>query len=411
MQRYRFEDGRVCSPDSEAWGELLRRAYAAHARPVCLCCDESDGPPLYLSLVRGSPVLKRMPHTGRLHAAHCEHYEAPPELTGAGQVLGSAIREDPSQDTTALTLGFALAKGAPRSPPATAAVLHESVRGDGTRLTLRALLHYLYDEAGLSRWTPRMAGRRSWAVVQRELLAAAAHKTTQGLPLPAVLFLPEPFRAQQAPEILARRQVRLARLSVAAAARMVFIAPVKRLEPARYGHRLLLMHLPDMPLHVNDELHRRMTTVFRAQLALWDQLPDTQLLAIGTLSRTAHGVFELEAACLVNVNAGWLPFETLPEHQLLEALVERRFSKGLRYNLPPQAPLASVVLHDTDPPTALYLAPPDTAEDGLDRSRALANGTGLASWWWRGDGPVPALPTAGPRPRPSAVDSPDVEAG
>jgi hypothetical protein len=307
--------------------------------------------------------------------------------------MGSAIRVDPEREITALALDFPLTKGGSRLPPGKQAVEHESVRSDGTRLTLRATLHYLYDEAGLSRWTPHMAGRRSWGVVRRELLGAAANKTTKGLPLPSVLFVPEPFWLEQASDILARREASLSRLNESPGSRMLFIAPVKRLEPARYGHRLVLKHLADMPLHVNDAVHRRLTSVFQQQLALWDQLPTSQLLAVGTLSRTAHGVVELESASLVNVNAGWLPFESMQEYQLLDALAGRRFSKGLRYNLPAATPLASVVLHDTPVPTALYLVPAGAPADFLARVRALAEGSGMDNWWWHcGQGTMPALP-------------------
>ena len=147
---------------------------------------------MYIAAVRGAHVLKRMPFSGAHHAAHCDHYEPPPELSGLGQVSGSAVREDPDRGITTLALDFALTKGAPRAPPAGGDTGHESVRGDGPKLTLRATLHYLYDEAGLTRWSPKMSGRRSWGVVRRELIAAAATKTAKGKMLNELLYIPNP---------------------------------------------------------------------------------------------------------------------------------------------------------------------------------------------------------------------------
>jgi len=393
MPSYRFAEDLVCSPESVRWAETLARAYRAKERPLCMCRPRGVEAAMYIAAVKGAHVVKRMPLSGALHASHCEHYEAPPELSGLGQVVGHAIREDPEAEITTLTLDFALSRGPSRTPAASATAERESVRSDGTKLTLRATLHYLWDEADLTRWSPRMAGRRSWAVVQRELIAAAANKVTKGQALGELLFVPETFQSEDVAGIKARRGQKLARLSDSASARMLLIAEVKALEPARFGHRLVCKHLPDMPLQVNDDLYRRLTTVFRPQLALWTQLEETHLLLIGVFSQAVPGAYELESACLVNVNAGWLPFESAQEHELLEALAARRFTKGQRYNMPTSRPLASTVLNDTAEPTALYLVPVGASE-GFDRAiEELALQSGLASWWWRAkDGPMPRLP-------------------
>lgn len=393
MPSYRFRDGVVFSPDSPGWAAVVAQAYRAKDRPVCLCHTQGSEPPMYIAALKGAHVVKRMPLSGALHAPHCEHYEPPPELSGLGQVVGHAIREDPEADVTTLSLDFALTKGPSRAPAASVGAEHESVRSDGTKLTLRATLHYLWDEAGLTRWSPRMAGRRSWGVVQRELLAAAANKVTKGRALNELLFVPETFHSEDKVAIQARQVQHLSRLSDATSARMLLIAEVKALEPARFGHRLVCKHLPDLPLQVNDDLHRRLTTVFRGPLALWAQLEETHLLVIGVFSQAVPGAYELESACLVNVNAGWLPFESMQEHALLEALAHRRFTKGQRYNLPSGRPLASAILNDTAEPTALYLVPAEAPESVETAIRDLADGSGLGSWIWRArEGEMPALP-------------------
>lgn len=297
---------------------------------------QGDGPALYIALARGQYLIKRLPYSGALHAPHCEHYEPPPELSGLGQVSGSAIREELETQTTTLSLDFALTKGRSRQPGAASEVEHESVRSDGTKLTMRGLMHFLMDEAGLTRWTPAMTGRRSWYVVRRELLKAASSKMTKGQPLPTLLHIPESFSLDRADEIRARQRDSLARLSESASARMILLGEVKAIENARFGKTLIVKHMPDTRLMMTDDLHKHLVSRFAHQLQIWSQLEVSHLMVLATISRSAQGVLSVEAACLMNANEHWLPFESLFEWELLDALhrSHRRFTKGLRYNLP-----------------------------------------------------------------------------
>ena len=74
---------------------------------------------------------------------------------------------------------------------------------------MRGVLHYLWDEAGLNRWTPAMAGKRSWFVVRKYLLQAAENKAAKGSPLGDSLFIPETFQVEHRDEILARQLAKL----------------------------------------------------------------------------------------------------------------------------------------------------------------------------------------------------------
>jgi len=49
---------------------------------------------MYVAQVAGQFIAKRMPGTGVQHDPGCESYEAPPELSGFGDVVGRAIQED-----------------------------------------------------------------------------------------------------------------------------------------------------------------------------------------------------------------------------------------------------------------------------------------------------------------------------
>lgn len=398
MPKYLF-GSHVYTPEHESWQRILQKGYASRLRPVCLCVVVGDGPSLYISLARGQYILKRLPYSGPHHAPHCEHYEPPPELSGLGQVNGSAIREDLEGEATTLSLDFPLTKGRSRTPGAASEVEHESVRSDGTKLTMRGLLHYLMDDAALTRWTPAMAGRRSWYVVRRELLKAAGSKMTKGHPLRALLHIPESFNLDRADEIRQRQRESLARLAESTSARMLLVAELKAIEDARYGKCLIVKHMPDMKLMMTDTLAKHLVTRFEHQLQLWSQIDGSHLMVLATISRSAQGVFSVEAACVMNVNEHWIPFESFTEWELLDALHRghRRFTKGLRYNLPSSKPLACAVLQDTgELSTAMFLVPPEQEGDYDAVIGELSEQTGLQSWkWLAGNQQMPPLPPQG----------------
>jgi hypothetical protein len=70
------------------------------------------------------------------------------------------------------------------------------VKSTGQKLSMRGLLHVLWDRAELTHWHPKMAGKRSWFVVRRALLEAAASCKAKQEALPHVLFVPESVPAR-----------------------------------------------------------------------------------------------------------------------------------------------------------------------------------------------------------------------
>ena len=89
-----------------------------------------DGIEMYVARLAGTKegfVVKRMPNTGSHHAPDCPHYEPQPESSGLGQLLGSAISEDPATGETNLKLDFSMSKIAGRSAMPTAGGDSDSV--------------------------------------------------------------------------------------------------------------------------------------------------------------------------------------------------------------------------------------------------------------------------------------------
>lgn len=396
METYRFASA-VLSSGDPALAAHLASAYSDKSRPLCMC-RPTAGVPMYVSRFNDRFLVKRMPNTGSQHHPDCDSYEPPPELSGLGEVAG-AIQEDVDAGSTALKLDFQLSKIGSRALPLSSGMLTDSVRTDGSRLSLRATLHYLWEQAQLNRWTPGMAGKRSWYIVRKRLLQAAADKTAKGFALTDILFIPELFSVEHKGEILARRIAKLARTALATQGGhqlMLLIGEVKSIEPARYGHKIVIKHLPDMPLLLAQDLQNRMVKRFANELALWGENESIHLLTIATFGMSPAGVAYLEEACLVPVTSNWIPVEHHADAQLIEQLTQsgRRFTKGLRYNLASNRPLASAVLSDTAPsPVALYLVPPSASDAYRQALDQLVEASELTPWIWKtGEQPMPALP-------------------
>ncbi|MBE2243940.1 MAG: DUF1173 domain-containing protein [Burkholderiaceae bacterium] len=343
--------GRRLDAGQPEFAEAVAAAHATHQRPRCLCLVE--GVEMYVARLGEGYIVKRMPDTGSHHAPDCPSYEPPPEVSGLGQVLGSAITEDPATGETTLKLDFAMSKTAGRSTMPTAGGDSDSVASSGMKLSLRSLLHYLWDQAELTRWQPGFTGKRTWGTVRKHLLQAAENKIARGDSLRSRLYIPEMFTVEQRDAISARRVAQCSQ-AVAAPGKsqhlMLLIAEVKEIVPARYGFRAVVKHVPDQAFALDEQLYRRLGRRFESELALWGAADDIHMVMIATFSVSAAGIPTIVELSLMPVTPHWLPVEDGFEKQLVERLVAdgRSFVKGLRYNLGAGSALASATLTDCE---------------------------------------------------------------
>lgn len=398
MLRIHDEVFDVASP---GLGQALASIYGTKNRPQCLC--QPDGIAMYISKVAGKFAVKRMPNTGPSHHPDCDSYEPPAELSGLGQLLGSAIDENAEDGTTTLKLAFSLKKVAGKSAPAPGEGEKDSVKTDGNKLTLRGTLHYLWDQAGFNRWSPMMEGKRSWGVVRKYLLLAAENKMSKGTALAEKLYIPEPFSSEHKAELAQRRLARFTKVAGSSKETrhlMIVIAEVVDIAQSRFGFKIRFKHLPDCEFMMNADIHRRLTKRFATEIELTDSNSDNgvRLIAIATAGVSQTGVPSIEEIALMTVNAGWVPFEDQYELSLLNLLAERkrRYVKGLRYNLTTATPLAAAVLSDTGAqPTAIYLVRPDQDEVSQKQLNDLIDSSKLPSIRWNpSEDALPSLPPA-----------------
>jgi len=429
MQEFRFDDV-IVSADADDLQAYLEEAYGGAVRPVCNC-QKPDGIPMYVAKLGSHYVIKRMPSTGGKHDPDCNSYEEPPELSGFGEVKDRAIQEDEATGTTTLRLDFSLTKMGKRAATPSAGTEHDTVRTDGAKLTLRGLLHYLWDQAALNRWTPGMEGKRNWYVIRKYLLHAALGKKAKDMALAEQLYIPEVFSVEREAEITQRRLARMATLVSGdnkARKLMIAIGEVKEIGASRYGFKLVAKHLPNFPFMIDEELYKKLDKRFGDELALWNGVEGAHLVFIGTFWLTRAGYATLETLSLMVTTANWLPIEHGFDVMLLDTLAahKRKYRKCLRYNLARNKPLASVLLTDTTPPTALYLdLPVDSDEDPVAQTiQHVIDASELPSWIWSVMDAMPPLPepnaaahtmrrpAASPvLPAPSRYERPDDEAG
>jgi hypothetical protein len=265
---------------------------------------------------------------------------------------------------------------------------------------LRALLHYLWSEAGFHRWSPAMKDKRNWYVLRKYLLQAAQDKRIRGLSLADALFVPETLMVDKTDAIHSRRiaamNAGLDAAKFAPSNRMkLLLAEVKEIAPSRFGKKVVVKHLPDQVILLTDELASKMNKRFGAELELWNAMNEFHLIAFGTFRVSKNGIALMDALTLMLTTAEWLPVENQHEIRLVDGLVraQRRFDKCLRYNLPADRPLASAVLADAEAPLAMYLCPPETPDDWRADLMRLQSESALQSWTWHcGVEEFPALP-------------------
>ena len=383
-------------PASEAGQEALVRAQAARTPVYCAC--SSLEPAMYIARITDRLIVKRMPGTGFEHAPECGSFEAPEHLSGLSELQGSAIQEDPEQDMTLLKLDFALSKRAARGamPEMGAGTATEAV-GNPKKLGLTGLLHYLWQEADLTKWVPAMEGKRWWAVVASSLRRAAHGKSAKGFALSEALLIPEAFKLERKEEITARRSHKLesiANRGGKGAALGLLIAEYKSHAPTRLGARFVFKHMSDLSFFADADLTARFERVFKGQLELADMVQGSKVIVMASFEQSKAGYPVLQQIAMMLVDQNWLPFEHTRELVLIERAVEqkRRFVRQLRYNLKPDAVISTLVLNDLSAPVACFVTPPSASGDVITQTQTMVAETDYATWLWGQEPMMPALP-------------------
>jgi len=288
MTRYSIGDTEYTSNGLD-FQSALEAAYKSRVRPLCLCAEPPL--PMYIAHLETAYVIKRMPDSGASHGPGCESYEAPPGLSGRGEVDGQAIEHD-DEGTVNLKLAFSLRHNNPAEME-NESTSKTTAKTSGTRLTLRGLLHYLWDESKLSHWQPEMQGKRSWFAVRSALIEAVESKETKSASLKDILYIPEVFDEAKRNDISSRRIRSLSSImgpGKSGKKLMLLVGEVDSIGPATFGFALRIKHLPDFPLVMDADLHKNYNKVFKSTMNLCEYTPNAHSVSILRQSRRHYGV-------------------------------------------------------------------------------------------------------------------------
>jgi Protein of unknown function (DUF1173) len=385
MSAHYIIQGKNMAVDDEGYQESLKSAYQLKIRPLCPCKNPSVA--MYIAQVNGHFIVKRMPNTGSDHDLDCGSYEIPAGLSGLGQVLGSAIKENSGDGLTSLKFDFSLSKGFTRTIPTGNGVEKNSVKTDGKKLSLRGVLHYLWEQAEFNKWSPGMAGKRNWYVIRKYLYEAAKDKTAKNVALESLLYIPEAFDLDHKQEIANRRLAALNHLNEGSKQKqlMLILGEVKDITSARFGYKMVIKHLPDFSIMLNEDIYNRLCKRFEVEIELWSANENGHLMVIGTFGINDSGIPSFEEIALMMVTENWIPYDNADELRLINSLTQanQRFIKCLRYNLPSTVPTASVLLSGKDKSiTALFICPASATEIYRHDLNELIGNSDINTWLW-----------------------------
>lgn len=377
--------------------EVFARIYETPERPRCLCIR--SGVDMYIAKHR-QYVVKRMPGTGNRHHPACASYEPEYGQSGLGELMGDAVIER-SPESVELRVDFPLARVPGRGIPRGEPVVPAEVTAPRHRMSLRAVMHYLFERAGFHRWTPAMEGKRSQAVIHKYLMEAAAEIEMKGVRLSERLYVPEQFSEERKAEIAERRRDKLGILLTPANEAQCKMALVlgefRGMETSIFGRKVWIKHMPDVPLFIESKawarIERAYGSLFEAREA--DTKARQRVVLCALVYAKRERVYQVDTASFILATDNWIPIEGTHEVDLIQALIDqkRRFIKPLRYDAPSTVPFANALLLDTGAsPTPLHVL--STFADPKERTakERVIKECGAGIWVWNTEKPLPALP-------------------
>lgn len=377
--------------------DALARIYETPERPRCMCIR--GGVEMYVAKHR-QYVIKRMPGTGDRHHPSCACYEPEYGQSGLGELMGEAVIER-SPETIELKVDFPLARVPGRARTRGEPVQPAEINAPRRRMSLRAVMHYLFERAGFNRWYPAMEGKRSQAVMHKYLMDAAADVMLKGVRLSERLYVPEQFTEERKAQIAERRRCKLAVLQSSEEdgcfKMALVIGEFKGSEATPFGRKVWLKHMPDAPLFVENKtwerVERAYSDIFEARDAHTRGKQRVVLCAL-VYAKREH-IYQIDTVSLMLTTENWLPIDGIHEADLIHVLTEqkRRFIKPLRYDARSSAAYSNVLLLDTgEMPTPLHIVSQFLEIKERVAKEKAVKAAGTQGWVWYAGQPMPQLP-------------------
>jgi hypothetical protein len=166
---------------------------------------------------------------------------------------------------------------------------------------------------------------------------------------------------------------------------LLMIAEVKEITPARVGHRMIIKHLPDLPLWLSDLLSRRIYIRFERELMQWSMNDSLRLIIITTLSLNEDRSPTIHELSLMIATSEWLPIDDEYEKHLVYHLVikGRSFIKSLRYdNTESDGSVCATLLDCGENPIPLFICRTPEVEESSFVVKTSLRSKNLGEWAW-----------------------------
>lgn len=394
------------NPSSPAWKSVLKHAYGGTGQVQC-CCPGRGERRLAVKHYDGSDSfgLARYPETGEEHALDCRFYAPNAQKSGL-QGYSVGVVEERNDGTLGIRLGIGLRRKDPAESPVEPPPVDKTNRSPGKQqaaMSLLGLLHLLWNESGLNRWWPSMAGKRHAALIGYLMDSTAKNiRVSRGSLADSLLVC-----ATRADSDVAQRNAAKVSKALQNKGRLLVVAPLanwseetekgmeKRLALfSAYGTPLVFMQegewgraVKKFPLAISGwKAGRRVVAI--AQIEPWEGRD-------GKAKSTAVGIG------LMQVSDNWIPVESGYEFELSALLEEqgRAFTKPLRFDAGTDQVFPDFVLHDTESrefPMEVFGRTDEAYEARKAEKQAYyKQNYGIDGWWsWNAASgqPIPALP-------------------
>lgn len=380
----------------ERFSQLLGRARAEVGHGECLC--QPDRPQrLVIRCRAGRYHLATWPEHGHHHQAGCPWYRPDPALSGGRTATRAAIEISETGAAIRLSAPLRVRTAPIRPSPVPARDQAGATPGSSRRgLGLVALLHWLWEDSGLSTWHPQST-RRTWSACHRRLVDQTVDGTINGQRLGDVLYVVPPYRPDAADRHAAaynRFTTRLGRRGIGRQRGLV-LGEVRAVEPTEHGVRIRLAHLR-APLYASRGLLDRVRRSHRPAFAAASDTSPARRVALCLVDRSLRGYVIVEDLAVQLCTPAYIPVESGPELRMAAALIAagRAFVKPLRYDTA-AAVFPDFILVDTTPPTVVEVWGIHSRADYERRKRtkqAYYRNAGQPLLEWDTANPLPDLP-------------------
>ena len=323
------------------WQSILREAYVNDITPFCLCKPEKIN--LSISKAESGFILKRTPKSGHLHHVECDSHGGISPAAFANYNT-EAIREKNDKVLIRLSVPLFTTAQTPDGYTLDGLATPELIQSQKlSTFSLRSLLHLLWDESGLSSWSPGMAGKRLLTRVYWRLKNQCENIILNGEDASLFLFVPSGHvDDNKATELINDRFRQLeGKVSEDAKPVLLILGEVRSIKASKRNMAVRIKGLPDdLPVWTPPQAIERFAINWDVKVSelsqgkAWKQGKKQRLFVLTAVQRTEQGNLVWRYGTFMPTTDEYIPFNTQEEAEIikLRILNAEKFDQPLSYD-------------------------------------------------------------------------------